>query len=234
MIYVFLGDRLKTTEAVRKNVDNLLKKKPDAEVFKVDEDNFSYDLILELINSQGLFSKKYIVVLDSVFLKNIDLKDSDLLHSIKNSEHIFFIIEEKINDSDKKVLDKFFEKITVFEKKESVQSFNVFSLANDLGRKDKKNLWVGFIKATSFGVEPEEILGVFFWQIKMILISFNTKDPKEFGVSPFAYKNAVSFAKNWKQEELLSFSDKIVEISDMTRSGEGESIILLEKLILEI
>ncbi len=234
MIYVFLGDRLKTTEAVRKNTENLLKKKPDAEVFKITDDNFSLDLLLELINSQGLFSKKYIVVLDSVFLKNIDIKDNVLLNSIKESEHIFFIIEDKINDSDRKSLDKFFEKVTVYDKKESKEFFNVFTLANDLGRKDKKNLWINFFKATSFGVEAEEILGVLFWQIKTILLCLNTKDPKEFSISPFAYKNAILFAKNWKKEELLLLSDKIVEISDMTRSGEGESEVLLEKLILEI
>lgn len=236
MIYVFLGDRIKTTDSVKKNTESLLKKKPDAEVFKINEDNFSQDFVLELLNSQGLFSKKYIVVLDNLLSKHIEIDEKDgFLPLMKNSEHIFFVIDDILSDSNIEVLKKISEKLTIFENKEvKKENFNIFDLANFLGRKDKKNLWVGYIKAIDNGVSVEEVLGILFWQVKNIVLVKKTKNQKETGLSPFVYKNAIAFSKNWEDGEILNLADKLIQVSDDVRSGEGEGEILLERVLLTI
>jgi len=64
MIYVFHGN--KTLSKFTKLIESLLKKKPDASVFKINSESFSEDQLKELIQGQGLFEKKYIVSLNGV------------------------------------------------------------------------------------------------------------------------------------------------------------------------
>ena len=120
MIYTFLGDSKKTRNSVNKNIENLLSKKSDAEVFRVTDENYSKEFILELLNSQGLFSKKYIVVLDVLMSKNlINKDDTDIFREMQSSFHVFFIIDDLLDKDILEILEKFSEKITVYEKKGS-------------------------------------------------------------------------------------------------------------------
>jgi DNA polymerase III delta subunit len=236
MIYTFLGDNKKVREVVNKNIENLLLKRPDAEVFKITYENYSKDTILELVNSQGLFSSKYIIILDSLLEKTIDIKEElDLFKEMKEVSHIFFILDDLISDEGLELIKSVSEKINIFEKKEIKKPvFNVFDLANFLGNKDKKNLWVFYLKALQEGLTVEEITGTLFWQTKNIILVKKTKSQKDLKISPFAYKNAQNFAKNWKDDEILKFANSLVDVSDAVRSGEGEGEVLLERVLLTI
>lgn len=236
MIYTFLGDSKKARNSVNKNVENLLSKKSDAEVFRVTDENYSQEFFLELLNSQGLFSKKYIVVLDNLISKNlINVEDTDLFKDMKSSFHVFFIIDDILTKDFLDILEKFSEKTTVFEKHEIKKDvFNIFNLANLLGKRDKKNLWSSYLKALNEGVAVEEILGTLFWQAKNIILVKKTKNIKDSGLSSFVYKNAQSFAKKWQDDEILNFANSLVEVSDSVRSGEGEGEVLLERVLLGV
>nr|MBA3733471.1 hypothetical protein [Patescibacteria group bacterium] len=83
------------------------------------------------------------------------------------------------------------------------------------------------------GSASEEIHGIFFWQVKNMILASRAKSPNDTGLSPFVYNNALKGARNYKTEELTSMSTELIDMTHRVRSGEGEMEIMLEKWILE-
>jgi hypothetical protein len=87
----------------------------------------------------------------------------------------------------------------------------VFSVANFLANKDKKNLWISFIDLLGKGVAVEEIHGILFWKVKDLILKGT---------------------RNYSKEELSKLSSDLVEMTHKVRQGEGELEVMLEKWIL--
>lgn len=237
MYYFLYG---KNTKESRKKLKSLLQtlqtKRKEAEVFRINNDNWSEGQFDELLVAQGLFDQKYIIVLDSLF-ENKEAKERilDRAKEMKECQNVFLLIE---NDTDKKTLDKiskYAEKVQEFSGgiiKE--ERFNTFGLADAFGKRDKKNLWIGYLEAIDRGISPEEISGVLFWQIKNIIIAKKTNNVRESKLSPFVDSKARSFARNWSDEEISNHARAIVEATQAVRQGEGEMEILLERIMLSI
>jgi hypothetical protein len=128
------------------------------------------------------------------------------------------------------------EKVQSFtlKEKKGKPDFNIFSLTDAFGRRDKKNLWVLFQKAVESGAVPEEIHGILFWQLKSMLLAHACKSAAEAGVKPFVWSKARTFAKNWSEEELKNLSAKMVSLYHDAHRGIYEFPIALERLILTI
>src|SRR6185369_9649773 len=99
MIYFYQGEDItKGREKANALVDSLQKKKPDASVFRMNSENFDIARLSEYVESQGLFSNKYIVFLDRLSEdKNIKEEFIDKLKEIQESENIFIILEGKLD-----------------------------------------------------------------------------------------------------------------------------------------
>lgn len=242
MLYVLHGgDTKKARVKLHSLLDNLFEKKPDASFIKVDDESFEASQMTELIEGQGLFESKCIVLLDGVF-KNKDNKDvlSKSLKEIANSENIFILIEEKI---DKGTLSKM-EKATVSDKgriqeftlKEAPkkEEFNVFKMTDALGRRNKKSLWVLYQEALKNGVSSEEIYGILFWQLKSMLLADCSKSASEAGLNPFVFKKSTDFLKNYTKEEIQKLSSSLIRVAHDSRRGIHELDIALERFILVV
>ena len=64
IIFIYGTDTDKIRKISRKHLDTLIGKRPDAGFFKMDDETFNETKFEELIFSQGLFDKKFIVHLD--------------------------------------------------------------------------------------------------------------------------------------------------------------------------
>lgn len=235
MLYVLHGDIKEVKKNVQKHLSSLTKKRPDAEVFRVDTQNYTEDTIRELIGSQGLFEKKYIVVCDGLYEKK-ETRESinEFLKEMQESEHVFLCAEGEVDKRTLPTLEKHAEKVWAFTPKEKKTSTNIFTLANHLGRKDRERLWAQYLTYLDQGISAEEIIGVLFWQVKNIIIAQKTSSAKESGLSPFVYGNASAFAKKWTKEELEKISSQLVAVTSSVRSGEGDSETLLEAVLLGV
>ncbi|HEY4511553.1 MAG TPA: hypothetical protein VJH55_01800 [Candidatus Paceibacterota bacterium] len=216
----------------------LLKKKPDAAFFKMTDENWSEAALAEYMGGQGLFSQKYIVLLSGVFgnkeYKEVLVKK---LKELKESENIFIMREGVVDKTSLTKIEKQAEKVQQFElKEESAKEvkFNVFSLTDALGRRDRKSLWTLFLKAQKAGVEAENIHGTLFWQVKSLIVARETKDAKQAGMHPFAFSKAQGFSKNFKKEELLKLSGDLVSIYHEAHRGMYDLNIALERFVLTI
>lgn len=237
MLYVIYGtDTHKARKKLHELLDLAKKKRPDAELFKMTTENWTESQFDELLVSQGLFEQKYTVVLDNLFEKK-DYKSYivERLEGMQNSEQIFLMLEAGIDTPTLKKIENKAKQVQEFEKKEEKKEwFNIFGIADGLLEKDKRKLWVDFLDFIKKGTASEEIHGIFFWQVKNMILATRASSGNDTGLSPFVYKNALTGARKYKIEELQMMSNDLVTMTHRVRSGEGELEVMLEKWILKL
>lgn len=235
MLYFIYGTDSHKARAKLHELLNLAKKKrPEAELFKITTENWSEGQLDELLVSRGLFEQKYTVVLDNLFEKK-DIKAYVLekLKEMKESEQIFLMLEAGVDSASLKKIEKHAEKVQEFVKSEGKKSdFNIFGITDGLLQRDKKKLWVSYLDSIKKGSAPEEIHGIFFWQIKNMILSAKAKSQAETGLAPFPYTNALRGSRNYKTEELVEMSGELVEMTHRVRTGKGDMDVMLEKWVL--
>ena len=238
MIYLLHGtDTIKSRKKLHTLLDSMFTKKPDASYMRIERENFDESRIEEFAGGQGLFENKYIIVFDNLFVdKNIKEVILKKIKEISKSQNIFIFLEEKLNKTELNRFEKYAEKIQEFgasgSKKE--KKFDIFSLTDAFGKRDKKGLWILYQKAKLNNVSDEEVHGILFWQIKSMLLSFNAKDAKESGLNPFVFRKSLGFIKNYSEGELKRISSSLVSLYHDTRRGIHEMDIALERFILGI
>ena len=220
------------------------KARSNASFFKIDSENFSESILDEKIESQGLFENKYIVFLDSLFEKK-EVKQSVLekIKEIAESQNIFIFLEGKMDKASLSKIEKKAEKVQAFEKAEQgskfgkgsdKEGFSIFTLADALGRRDKKVAWIIFTKAIMQGVVAEEIHGVLFWQVKSMLLAAPASSAQEADLNPFVFSKAKSFSKNYKVAELQQLSSNLVDIYHQAHRGVFSLESAVEQFLLNI
>ncbi len=238
MIYLLYGDRIKGLEKAKKIVASQKVKDKDATHHRVDAESFSQRVLEELSQSGGLFQSKIVVILDSLF-SNTDTREEmiSFLKTLVESQNIFILVEETLPKDLLTKLEKKAEKTEIIQTKEKTekkkQEFNIFSLADALGNKDKKMLWTLFAQARGEGILSEEIHRILLWQMKAILISMQTNTPQEGGLAPFVYTKASRYAKQFTFDEAEKLSWNLIEILHDSRKGKDMDV-MLEKFVLTL
>ena len=122
MLFVIHGTHTtKVADQTTRLIGQLLKKKPDAQVFYFEESDVNENDIDALVEAQGLFVEKHIVVLKQT-LQKAESRDIVLpkLEQFKDTQNIFIVSEGKLLAEHKKKLTKHAEKIEE-HKKESTK-----------------------------------------------------------------------------------------------------------------
>ncbi len=240
MLYLIFGtDTEKSRRKLHELLDSAQKKRPGSELFRMNTESWVEGRFDELVVSQGLFEQKYTVVLDNLFERK-EVKDYvlDRIKEVAESKQVFLMLESKIDAATLTKIKKVAKQVQEFEKKDEDKfrkpTGSIFSIADGLVSKDKKKLWTKFIDFIYKGTAPEEIHGIFFWQVKNMIISLKSSTLAETGLSPFVYKNALNGSKNYKIEELQNMSSDLVQMTHRVRQGEGDLEIMLEKWILSL
>lgn len=250
MLYIIHGnDTQKARGKLKSLLELLFVKKPNASFFKLDSDNFNEGKIDELLYSQGLFEQKYIVQLDFLF-ENKDFSKflEGKLEDFKKSDHIFVVLEDKINKPVLKKIEKYADRVQEFILKNestgrsfatrngdfNINDFNIFDMATCFGNRNKKDLWVLYQKTKVRNILTEEVSGILFWQLKVMFQSLNSKNADEAGLKPFVFNKAKLFLKKYSEQELVKISSELVGIYHNARRGLCDFDLSLEKLILEL
>lgn len=243
MFYFLYGeDRDKARKKAHELIDGLTKKRPNAAFFKVDSENFSFGKLEEMIGGQGLFESKQIIFLDNILAEK-EIKEAVLgkTKEIAESPNAFVFLERKVDKATLGKVEKTAEKVQEFKVTTSaglagrpIERFDVFSLTDVFGRRDKKNLWALYQEALSRNIAPEEINGVLFWQLKSMLVASRAKDSSESGLKPYVFQKSKSFARNYTEEEMKKMSSALVSVYHDSRRGIHDFEIALERFILSI
>lgn len=247
MIYFYYGiDSESARKKAQVTVDSLISKKPDATVIKIGEEDLSENRISELTGGQSLFAQKYIVYFHDTFA-NKENKENILknIKEIAKSENIFIFAEGKIDKAGLTKIEKVAEKVQEFiksekslNKKEKLaligEKIDFFEFADALGRRDKKGLWVLYQDALAEQVPAEEVHGIFFWEVKSMLLAKKCKTAEESGMKPYPFQKSREHARNYKDGELEKISGDLISMYHEAHSGNIDFHVALEKLILTL
>ncbi len=224
MIYFFVGERKKRKKAIEKKIieNNFpLEKKEffSPEDFK--EKDF-YDLIR--LNN-GLFDEKRIYIIENMAQK-IPLRQ--ILSDYQTSDHLIFFSEEKLLKKEELLIKKAGIPIISFSNSLQRKDTEIFQLADYLGQRKKKELWLLWRKLTEKGISAEEIHGVLFWAIKNLIL---IKHRDTASLNPYLVKKNKNYAKNFTQKELEEKLFKLIKIYHERNSFSSLSVEI-EKFIL--
>ncbi len=247
MIYFYYGtDSESARKKAKITVDSLIAKKPEASVVKIGDEDITEGQILELAFGQGLFSSKYIVYLYKTF-DNKDNKEIILknLKEIASSDNIFIFAEGKMDKAALTKIEKNAEKVQEFLKAEKTlnkkeklaligEKIDFFEFADALGRRDKRGLWVLYQDALAEQVPAEEVHGIFFWQVKSMLLGKLCKTADEAGMKPYPFQKSKEYSRNYKDGELENISSNLVSMYHEAHRGNIDFFVALEKFILAL
>lgn len=237
MYYFFYDNQSgKLHTKAKKLFDDLQQKKRDATFLSFDEETVSLEKLLEVSFSQGLFESKVVCYLNNISLNDeISKSLKTITKQFKESASIFVWIEDSLKKADLEVIKQHAEKTTVEEKLEKGEkTFDVFSLANLFGEKNKKGLWTALQEAKTRKIAAEEIHGILWWQLKSIILASKTKTASEAGLKPFVFSKAKGFAKSFSDKELTLLPDLFVAMYHKAHRGEVDLYVELEKLVLRL
>lgn len=135
-----------------------------------------------------------------------------LAQGLVASSHLFIFEEEKLLAPAKNKLTKAGAELVAFEKSiGKKETFNVFALADAMGRGDKKMLWLLLTRALREGVAPENIVGILAWKARTMLAG--ARNPTE-------------------RARLNTLSRDLVVMYHDAHRGAGDLGLLLEQWVL--
>jgi len=237
MLYVLHGDDNKTLRSkLSEMTAALLKRQPDASIYKITADNFSPAHISELLRSQGLFLPKYIIVFD--ILSDDKEKFGEMLkmaHEMKAAEHVSIIVERELNEKNKIYLEEIAQKVQNFPKAAEKKRFDppTFAFTDAFARRDFLSALKSFEELRKQEIAAEEIHGTLWWQMKSIKLSADSASAVGAGLSPFVFKKSKEASAKWKPAELTNVLEELFEMYHRAHRGQIDFYTGLEQAVLK-
>ena len=163
MINLYLGtDRDKARGKMSAEIDKV----KGADVVRITDSHMPEDL-KSALQGGGMFGGKRVLVFEGVCanpaLSEIFLES---LERLSKSDEDVFVYEEKPLADLKRLLEKHAERVEKFDAAKKERDTSIFTIANALRTRDKKALWMSYMREIEKGSAPEAIHGVLFWAAK--------------------------------------------------------------------
>jgi len=173
--------------------------------------------------------------------KEVEQFIKDNIDALSQSHNIFVFFEEELNKNALSLFEKHAKKVCGFflSRQERKKTFNIFSLSDAVGRRDRKKAWILLQRSYISGITAENIHGILLWFIKNMLL-VKGKEAKgrqalvELGLNPFVLRKTQTFSRNYTYEELKKFSGDLIDIYHRARRGIIELEIGIEKFLLNM
>lgn len=127
----------------------------------------SEDLV-SLASTPALFGGAQTFVLQGALNSERGEEFLDLLEVFAESPHTFVFAEEKLLKAETEALKKVGAKIEIEKTVKKEYRFDNFGVANALGKKDKKGLWLALIASWRAGEKPEAVAGLLCWKARQL------------------------------------------------------------------
>ncbi|MDB5189302.1 MAG: hypothetical protein JWL82_259 [Parcubacteria group bacterium] len=190
-------------------------KEPEAAYVRLSADAITTSSLEEVMQSQGLFFSKMLVLLDDPFaLTEAGEAVLDALPQLQLSQNPIAIVAPKLLAARMKKLEGAAEKIfkiDLTEKKPS-RGFNS-GLVNALAARDGAGLWKELQKAQRSGDVPEMLHGLLHWK---------ARDLMQKG------------GRGWSEEQSRELSVSLIELLSDSRSGDLPLGMALERFALSL
>ncbi len=233
MLYVYFGN---DAPRVRQKAFSFIHTLTKGEVIAthITHENYEQGMITDFAEGSSLFGGRHVVVIDTVSEDVLVFEQVlELLPLMEDSVNHFVLIEGTLRAPDKKKIHAHTKKVEEITG-EAKEKFNAFLLTDAFLRKDKKSLWLLLMEAWSAGVSNEEIIGILFWQVKILRLVEKTESAEEAGQKPFVYSKAKRALSSFKKGELDACSRNLLSIYHDGHQGKVDTSRALEKWTLSI
>lgn len=232
MLFVFYGnDILAVRSKARAYIDGL----GDVVTLNtIESENYHSGIITNAAQSVSLFNEKQAYLIDIPSqVPELHKEVMEALEALAASAQIFIIIETALLAPERKKYEKYADQIEEYTKVKQEQ-FSTFSLADALSRKDKKLLWLLLHDAGRAGLTNEEIIGMFWWQLKTLRVAANTSSAVEANMKEFPYNKAKRMLGKFNEGELEALSQKLLTLYHDAREGHADLGLALEQWVLSL
>jgi DNA polymerase III delta subunit len=235
MIRAFIGlDTQKAREAMRSAVEREIAEQRDVLVSRFSDVSFDPALASDALGAQNLFGGGNIVVFESL----LDHAEGEVFYRtmLPLTQNTVFLREAEVNKDFLLFLNDIAEVSEFTPVKKFKKPENSFALADAIGARDKKTVWVEFEKVRRQGAAMEEVHGTIFWAFKSMYITATVSKEEAFatGMKDYTYRTYLNFSKKYLHAELKERLGELKEMYHLAHRGEGELDILLEQFLLKI
>ena len=128
----------------------------------------SAEEFLAVATTPALFGGVRTLILTGALLGERAEEFLELAETFVQSVHTFVFEEEKLLKRETDILTKAGAKIEKVESVKKEWGFDQFGLAQALGARDKKRLWLSLVEALRSGEKPEAIAGLLAWKARQM------------------------------------------------------------------
>lgn len=231
MLTVLYGN---DTVAVRREAMTLLETytEKDFAIVRYSTEQYATGLVANLLQANSLFGGQEVVVFDTPS-ENSDFYEGviSLVAELVASPLPFVLIEQSLTAAQLRPFLK--AKAILHEcKKAKSDYFNTFALADALLAKDKKTLWILLQEARRNEIASEALIGILWWQLKMLRLTFVTANAGEAGVKDFPYNKAKRGQGKYSQEDVDALSLSLLAVYHDGHGGRRDIVTALEGWVL--
>jgi len=206
----------------------------DTTIERVEAESYTSPALLQVAESVSLFGDVNSYLIDSPS-SNIELWNDVIraIETLQASPSLFVIVDGALLAAQVKAINPYAARSELFTKGAQV-SFNVFALAETLGQRDKKNLWILLSAAQRHGLSAEEIIGTLWWQLKSMRLAEITQSAAEAGMKDYPYNKAKRSLKHYKEGELEQLTESLLTVYHQGHGGERDIWVGLEEWVLGV
>ncbi len=217
MLHVFVGTDLL---ARRTGTAGILALHPDREALYFDSESFDEGLFMNALAGPDMFGGGYIAVIRDIAGSDKGEVVTSRLAEMAASDTVFIFSEESVSKALAEEVKEHAESYKAVDlPKNTDRGFNIFSITDAFGARDKKSAWVLFQEAQMAGTAPEEVLNILIWQAKNLLITKNASSAAETGLAPFVFQKSKGYSKNFETHELKDMSRTLTRLFHESHLG---------------
>lgn len=235
MIYLFCGyDRTRARAKATQVLAAFRKKNPTGAVFRFEAENFSQERFEELLaGAGGLFGEKRLIFCQELG-ENSAAADCLLEHlpTAAASAVVVLWLEPAADRALKERVKQAGGRVAEFIARPPTE-FNLFSLTDAFGARDRARLWLEFQRSLAAGVPAEEVFWRLVWQLKTMRLAALVENPST--LKPYTAKKAKQFNQNFRSGELSQLAARLVRLWHETKREDGRDFPLeLEHFLFNI
>lgn len=190
--------------------------------------------VADALGANSLFGGEEWFVFDTPALTKEFVEEvKESLAELAESSNTFVILEEALLATQKKAYEKHAAEMKEFTA-DKVERFNSFALAEALAAKDKRRLWVLLQEAKLSGLREEKIIGMLWWQLKVLRLAARTKTAVEAGLKDFPYNKAKRALSRFQDGEVERLAQSLLELYHDGHAGVRDLDLGLEEWVLKL
>lgn len=231
MLYVFYGsDR----QAARDALDAFIaaERPTDAQLTSIEAREYQPGQLADALGATSLFGGTQWCIIDTPSAQT-ECHEEVLAarKEMAESANTFLVLEGALLAAERKKYATYATTLEEYAAQKPSQ-FDRFALAQALAARDKRRSWLLLHEARLAGMRDEEIMGMWWWQLKSLRLAAQCSTPAAAGMKPFPFNKAKQALDRFPLTEVETAARTLLDVYHYARAGQHELDLALERWVL--